>query len=71
MHSIVCNYGFSDGNKRTALYLVELLVQRSGYEFIADDNAVADTSTRVACGETGFEDLAKWFRARLTRQGGA
>ena len=31
VHAVVSNHGFADGNKRTALYLVELLVQRSGY----------------------------------------
>ena len=31
-------FRFDDGNKRTALYLLELLVRRSGYELIADDS---------------------------------
>ena len=61
------NHGFADGNKRTALYLVELLAQRSGYEFVEDDEVVADTITSVARGETGYEELARWFRARLVR----
>ena len=64
---IVCNHGFSDGNKRTALHLVELLVQRSGYEFVEDDNVIADTITSIARGETSYEDLVEWFRARLAR----
>lgn len=38
VHGVICSHGFADGNKRTALYLVELLVRRSGYEFIADDS---------------------------------
>ena len=69
MHGIVCNHGFADGNKRTALYLVELLVQRSGYEFVEDDDVVADTITSVARGDTDYEDLAEWFRERLVRSG--
>ncbi len=64
---IVCNHGLSDGNKRTALHLVELLVQRSGYEFVEDDNVIADTITSIARGETSYEDLVEWFRARLAR----
>ena len=67
VHGIVSNHGFADGNKRTALYLVELLAQRSGYEFVEDDEVVADTITSVARGETGYEELAGWFRARLVR----
>ena len=69
MHGIVCNHGFADGNKRTALYLVELLVQRSGYEFVEDDEVIADTITDVARGETSYEVLAAWFRERLVRPG--
>lgn len=67
VHGVVCNHGFSDGNKRTALYLVELLVQRSGYEFVEDDEVIANTITSVARGETEYDDLAEWFRARLVR----
>ncbi len=69
VHGIVSNHGFADGNKRTALYLVELLVQRSGYEFVEDDEVVADTITSVARGEIGYQELAEWFRPRLVRPG--
>ena len=58
VHGIVSNHGFADGNKRTALYLVELLVQRSGYEFVENDEVVADTITGVARGEIGYAELA-------------
>ena len=69
VHGIVSNHGFTDGNKRTALFLVELLVQRSGYVFIENDDVVADTITSVARGEIGYEKLAEWFRERLFRPG--
>ena len=49
---------------------MELLVQQSGYEFIEDDEVVAETITTVARGELGYEDLAEWFRQRLVRPGG-
>ena len=42
---------------RTALYLVELLVQRSGYDFV--EGVIADTIVSVARSETGYEDLAE------------
>ena len=70
VHGIVSNHGFADGNKRTALYLVELLVQRSDYDFIEDDEVVAETITSVARGEISYEDLAEWFCERLARPGG-
>ena len=69
VHGIVSNHGFSDGNKRTSLYLVELLVQRSGCEFDEDDEVVADIITSVARGETDDDELAQWFEERLLRPG--
>ena len=65
VHGVISNHGFVDGNKRTALYLVELLVQRSGYHFIEDDELVADVFAGVANGEVGYDALANWFRERL------
>ena len=57
-----------DGNKRTALYLVELLVQRSGYSLEEDDDAVVEMLVAVARGDLGYDDLASWFRSRLVRR---
>jgi death on curing protein len=31
-HGVACNHGFVDGNKRTSIYAVGLLLGRSGYE---------------------------------------
>ena len=50
--------------------MVELLVQRSGYELFEEDEVIADTITGVARGEMGYEELAEWFRARLVRPAG-
>jgi prophage maintenance system killer protein len=58
-----------DGNKRTALYLVELLVQRSGYEFVEGDAVTVEFILSVATGETGYEELAEWFSERIARTG--
>ena len=69
MHGLISNHGFVDGNKRTALYLVELLVQRSGYVFIEDDEAVVDMVVDVARGEVDDDDLADWIESRLVRIG--
>jgi death-on-curing protein len=37
LESLACNHGFIDGNKRTALVTLELLLVRSGYRLRADD----------------------------------
>ena len=68
LHGIVSNHGFVDGNKRTALYLTELLAQRSDYNFIERDEVVVDVITSVARGEMCYDDLVEWFKHRLVRQ---
>lgn len=67
LYGIATSHGFSDGNKHTALYLFELLATRSSYKFVEDDMVVADLITSVAQGETGYNELADWFRQRLVR----
>ena len=67
LHGVVCNHGFIDANKRTALYLVELLVQRSGYEFVETDAEVVETILAVARGEMGYDELTDWFSGRIVR----
>ena len=37
LESLACNHGFIDGNKRTALVTLELLLVRSGYRLRTDD----------------------------------
>ena len=69
MHSMVGNHGFSDGNKRTAWLLTELLIERSGYVLNIPDYApVDDLVVAVANGELGFDELVTWFQIRLIRQ---
>ena len=67
LHGVISSHGFIDGNKRTALYLVELMVERSGYEFVEEDMVIVEVITSVARAETSYKDLAEWFRGRLIR----
>ena len=67
VHGVVSNHGFVDGNKRTALYLVELLVSRSGYTLVEQDERIVEMLVDVARGELGFDELAHWFKERLVR----
>lgn len=65
---MVGNHGFVDGNKRTAWLLVELLIERSGFELVIPDDApIDDLVVSVASGEVGYDDLAEWFRVRIRR----
>jgi len=68
LHSLVANHGFVDGNKRTAWLLVELLIDRSGYELtIRDDAPIDDLVVSVANNQLKLHELEEWFRARLQR----
>ena len=64
---MVSNLGFADGNKRTALHLVVLLIERSDYVLRAEDTILADAIVGVANGTMSYEDLVEWFRSRLSR----
>jgi death-on-curing protein len=69
LESLAKNHGFVDGNKRTALLAVYLLLRRSGCDLSAgttnedfENVVLAATESRMA-----FEDLAAWFERRIVR----
>jgi death on curing protein len=66
LHALIQNHGFVDGNKRTALIVTLLMIERSGYRLHLDGNErIDDTVVSVAEGETSFDGLAAWFKLRL------
>jgi death-on-curing protein len=68
LHSMVNNHGFVDANKRTAWLLVEILIDRSGYDLETDpDERIDDLVVDVASGRLAIEELTIWFAARLTK----
>ena len=67
LHGLVQNHGFVDANKRTALLVTLLMVERSGYVLRSDD-ALDDMVVAVAAGETEFETLVTWFARRLHKR---
>jgi death on curing protein len=67
-HSLVTNHGFTDGNKRTALLAVHLLVERSGWTFLpGTENEIDEMLVAVAKGDLTFEEIENWYRTRLRR----
>ena len=73
VESMVGNHGFADGNKRTTLILLNLLLERSGYRLASSERHVSiqkeveDMILDVARKRLSFDDLAKWFGKRITR----
>jgi death-on-curing protein len=70
--SIATNHGFVDGNKRTAVILTSMLIERSGYRLVPLrgerlNKIIEALAISVVCKETDFDQLVDWFKARLRR----
>jgi len=70
VHSLALNHGFIDGNKRTAVYMMMLVLERSGYELKPRrgenlNDAVETMVTDVVEHKLGFADLVEWFKQRI------
>lgn len=73
MESVATNQGFADGNKRTSVILMHLLLSRSGYRLVPAgtaptlqdevETAVLDIVNR----DMSFADLVDWFKQRIQR----
>jgi len=71
VESFASNHGFLDGNKRTTLILLNLLLAKSGYKVALDSaskNAeVEDIIMMVVKHQIRFDDLVTWIERRLTK----
>jgi death-on-curing protein len=73
MQSIAVNHAFSDGNKRTAVVLVDLLIQKSGYflEPLPGEDVDHLIETFVAdcvvAGRWPIQRIEAWFALRIQR----
>jgi death-on-curing protein len=66
LHALIQNHGFVDGNKRSALIVTLMMLERSGYRLNLDrSERIDDVVVSVADGSTDFDALARWFKARL------
>ena len=63
VHAIIFNHAFFDGNKRTALYLVELLLKKSGYKLLGSDAEIYQNFCFVAAGKLSYEGLKEWLES--------
>jgi death-on-curing protein len=72
VHSLSLNHGFVDGNKRTALLVLILFVERSGYCFEAEDEEalnieLEDVILRIVEHTIEFMTLVEWMKSRIKR----
>jgi death-on-curing protein len=65
---MVKNHPFVDANKRTAWLVTNLLIVRSGYVLrLQPGDRIDDLVVDVAEDAIPFDDLADWFRSRISR----
>jgi death on curing protein len=69
--SVAGGHGFVDGNRRTALFLLDLLIDESGYLLQPlegeDIQAAADLLVQIADHKIEIDGITEWFRLRLVR----
>lgn len=72
IESTARNHGFTDGNKRTCLLLLGVLLDRSGYQFVpgraADGDALEAMVVAVADGRMAYAAILAWIKPRIRRQ---
>ena len=73
VQSVACNHGFADGNKRTCLLLLGLMLDRSGYKLTGDGSTEANKAAEemivaVAEHRMTFEQVEGWMRERIEKK---
>lgn len=73
VESMTMNHGFVDGNKRTALHMLGILLDRSGYELVFRASArmnrqLEEMVLAVAEHRMDFADIAAWIKARMIKR---
>lgn len=63
---IARNHPFVDGNKRTAAVVSETFLVLNSYKLTATDAELVVAFLALAAGELSEEELADWFRPRLS-----
>jgi death-on-curing protein len=70
VHSLALNHGFVDGNKRTALIVLSLFIERSGRRFEAESDdelniEIENVILRIVEHNIDFESLVDWMKSRV------
>jgi death-on-curing protein len=63
---IARSHPFVDGNKRTAWVAARLFLRKNGRALAYDERDAIRTVMALAAGELSEDELADWFRARVT-----
>jgi death-on-curing protein len=72
IHSLILNHGFLDGNKRTAVYMLAILLFASGYSLRFNSAELLNVEVEamildVAEHRMTFDQIVSWIKIRLIR----
>lgn len=62
-YGIATNHPFIDGNKRSALMVSFVFLERNGWDMTAGEGEAYRVFLGLAAGEISEEELVEWFRA--------
>lgn len=60
--SIILNHPFIDGNKRTGIVSMIVLLKANGYKLKVSQSDLIRMALKIAKEETEFEDIAAWLK---------
>jgi death on curing protein len=61
--SIIMNYPFVDGNKRTGYVLMETILRMGQYKISSSDDDLYSFVIGISTGELKFEQIVNWLKA--------
>lgn len=67
------NHGFADGNKRTTVIVMHLLLKESGFRLVTKprdgslDQSIENMVLAVVEHEMTYDDLVAWFTKRIVK----
>lgn len=64
---LVKNHPWFGGNKRTATFLMEIFLERNGFELIATDDEIYEMVLKVESDIWKVEEIENWLRERVER----
>jgi death-on-curing protein len=76
VESMATNHGFVDGNKRTTVILMHLLLSKSGYKLDSFgirqgvNKEIEELVLDVVEHRVNFEGIVEWFKARIVKKDG-
>ena len=61
------NHAFVDGNKRVAFVLMDLFLQKNGWEIVANEEEAYSIMTALASGKLTKTQLTSWLKKHSSR----